>query len=119
MRKPYTQADVDRMQAEINQTAPLPRRSVYIIERYEPEALEGHGDWWEVRNYQGGVGSYPCTREAAIKDAKYLVSSKYIRVGEKLPSATVDQIDNGFKHRVVKETVSYVVEWESDKGEDK
>ena len=95
---------------------PLPRRDTYVIERYEPGALDGHGDWWEVRAYEGGVGSYPVNREQAIKDAKYLVSSKYIRNREGLPSVTVEQMRNGFKHRVVKETVSYVVEWESDNG---
>src|ERR1017187_2393964 len=97
---------------------PLPRRETYIIERYEPNALDGHGDWWEVRAWQVVVGALPENREDAIKSAKYLVSSKYIRqvVTPAVP-ATVEQLRYGFKHRVVKETVIYTVEWESDNGE--
>ena len=93
----------------------LPPRETFIIQRYEPDALDGHGDWWEVRNYQGGSGSYPSDLKEAIKSAEWLVHSKYVR-----PDATpagVGQLRDGFKHRVLKATVSYTVEWESDNGE--
>jgi hypothetical protein len=106
MRKP--------LQAEIK-NPPLPRRETYVIQRYEPDALNGAGDWWEVRAWQGGVQGYPSNREEAITAAKYLVSSKYIR--QEGAPATAAQLCYGFKHRVVKETVSYEVEWESGKGE--
>jgi hypothetical protein len=102
-------------QAEHKLAPPLPRRETYIIQRYEPDALNGRGDWWEVRAWQGGVQGYPANHKEAVEAAKYLVSSKFIRQ-EGVP-ATEAQLRYGFKHRVIKETVSYVVEWESNNGE--
>jgi hypothetical protein len=89
---------------------PLPRRETCVVERYEPDALGGAGDWWQVSDW-----SDPANREEAIKLAKFLVSSRYLR--QDGTPATDYQKRNGFKHRVLKETVSYAIEWESDNGE--